>query len=258
MSVRHDTASRPHADGPSGSGAGVGKGAAEGRPSRKRQAIRDAAVTVFLRRGYLGTSVEQIASVAGVSKQTVYNQFSDEQTLFTESIRATIEPIHESLGRLINSTDGADSTAGEGFEEEITGIARRLILGVARPEVVQLRRIVISEVDRFPEPARNWYEQGPARSIRTLAARFTTFAEQGLLRADDITVVASGVNPAGPKTGTHATLRGTSPTQKEPPSHPATVEEHDLTPGGEVTYVMTGPAATSPAAGGGSEAEVPI
>jgi uncharacterized protein YndB with AHSA1/START domain len=27
-----------------------------------------------------------------------------------------------------------------------------------------------------------------------------------------------------------------------PPSYPATVEEHDLTPGGEVTYFMTGPA----------------
>jgi uncharacterized protein YndB with AHSA1/START domain len=27
-----------------------------------------------------------------------------------------------------------------------------------------------------------------------------------------------------------------------PPSHPATVEAHDLTPGGEVTYFMTGPA----------------
>lgn len=26
-----------------------------------------------------------------------------------------------------------------------------------------------------------------------------------------------------------------------PPSHPATVEEHDLTPGGAVTYFMTGP-----------------
>ena len=26
-----------------------------------------------------------------------------------------------------------------------------------------------------------------------------------------------------------------------PPSHPATVERHDLTPGGEVTYFMTGP-----------------
>lgn len=26
-----------------------------------------------------------------------------------------------------------------------------------------------------------------------------------------------------------------------PPAYPATVEDHDLTPGGEVTYVMTGP-----------------
>jgi uncharacterized protein YndB with AHSA1/START domain len=26
-----------------------------------------------------------------------------------------------------------------------------------------------------------------------------------------------------------------------PPSHPATVERHDLTPGGDVTYCMTGP-----------------
>ena len=26
-----------------------------------------------------------------------------------------------------------------------------------------------------------------------------------------------------------------------PPSHPATFEQHDLTPGGEVTYFMTGP-----------------
>jgi uncharacterized protein YndB with AHSA1/START domain len=26
-----------------------------------------------------------------------------------------------------------------------------------------------------------------------------------------------------------------------PPSHPATVEEHELTPGGDVTYFMTGP-----------------
>jgi uncharacterized protein YndB with AHSA1/START domain len=26
-----------------------------------------------------------------------------------------------------------------------------------------------------------------------------------------------------------------------PPTHPATFEKHDLTPGGEVTYVMTGP-----------------
>jgi uncharacterized protein YndB with AHSA1/START domain len=31
-----------------------------------------------------------------------------------------------------------------------------------------------------------------------------------------------------------------------PPTYPATVEEHDLTPGGEVTYYMTGPAGEKP------------
>lgn len=31
-----------------------------------------------------------------------------------------------------------------------------------------------------------------------------------------------------------------------PPSYPATMEEHDLTPGGEVTYFMTGPEGDRP------------
>ena len=31
-----------------------------------------------------------------------------------------------------------------------------------------------------------------------------------------------------------------------PPSYPATVEKHDLTPGGDVTYVMTGPDGDQP------------
>ena len=35
-----------------------------------------------------------------------------------------------------------------------------------------------------------------------------------------------------------------------PPTHPATVEKHGLSAGGEVTYVMTGPGASSRAAGG--------
>jgi len=46
----------------------------ERRSTRKRRAILDAATTVFLRNGYLGTSMDEIASLAGVSKQTVYKR----------------------------------------------------------------------------------------------------------------------------------------------------------------------------------------
>src|SRR5436309_14254209 len=30
-----------------------------------------------------------------------------------------------------------------------------------------------------------------------------------------------------------------------PPTHPATIDEHDLTPGGEITFFMTGPEGVS-------------
>src|SRR5437870_1635054 len=46
--------------------------AEEGRSIRKRRAIVEAAEEVFLSNGYVGTSMDEIAARASVSKQTVY------------------------------------------------------------------------------------------------------------------------------------------------------------------------------------------
>ena len=43
-----------------------------GRSARKRQAIVEAATALFLEHGYQGTSMDDIAALAAVSKQTVY------------------------------------------------------------------------------------------------------------------------------------------------------------------------------------------
>ena len=59
---------------------------AEPRTSRKRRAILQAATTVFLRKGYVGTSMDEIAALATVSKQTVYKHFADKETLFSELV----------------------------------------------------------------------------------------------------------------------------------------------------------------------------
>src|SRR5258708_3987725 len=53
-----------------------------GRSARKRQAIIEAATTLFLEQGYQGTSMDDIAAVAAVSKQTVYKNLADKQPLF--------------------------------------------------------------------------------------------------------------------------------------------------------------------------------
>ena len=60
------------------------------RSTRKRKAILDAATTVFLRKGYLGTSMDEIAALAAVSKQTVYKQFADKERLFSEIVTSTV------------------------------------------------------------------------------------------------------------------------------------------------------------------------
>ncbi len=51
--------------------------------TRKRKAIVGAATTTFLHKGYLGTSMDEIAALAGVSKQTVYKHFADKERCAT-------------------------------------------------------------------------------------------------------------------------------------------------------------------------------
>ena len=51
-------------------------------PSAKRQVIVRAATQVFLESGYGTASMDTIAAVAGVSKQTVYSHFGAKDALF--------------------------------------------------------------------------------------------------------------------------------------------------------------------------------
>ena len=49
---------------------------------RKFDQVLEGARTVFLRDGYSGASVDDIATEAGVSKATLYSYFPDKQILF--------------------------------------------------------------------------------------------------------------------------------------------------------------------------------
>jgi TetR/AcrR family transcriptional repressor of mexJK operon len=157
--------------------------------ARKRRAILDAATTLFLREGYLATSMDQIAAAASVSKQTVYKQFADKRSLFREIVTGTVaeisDPVAEQVFSLRDSTDP---------EADLRGLARALLAQVLQPCMMQLRRLVIGEAGRFPELGRLFYDSGPGRTIDALAAVFETFTTRGTLRLQDPRMAAEQFN----------------------------------------------------------------
>ena len=161
----------------------------ETRSARKRRAILEAATTVFLRSGYLGTSMDEIAALARVSKQTVYKHFADKESLFiaivTAAVDAAGDPVHDEASALADSDDVA---------ADLKALARDQLGKVMQPHLMQLRRLVIGEAGRFPELGRAFYEHGAGRTIATLTAAFERLTERGLLRAPDAQLAAAHFN----------------------------------------------------------------
>jgi TetR/AcrR family transcriptional regulator, mexJK operon transcriptional repressor len=161
----------------------------EGRSARKRRAILEAATTAFLRNGYRGTSMDEIAALAGVSKQTVYKHFADKERLFSEIVIGTVNEASDQVhAEVLNLEESGD------LEADLRGLARRELALVMQPRVLQLRRLVIGEAGRFPELGRTFYERGPGRTIAALAEAFQRLAAQGKLQLDDPSLAAAHFN----------------------------------------------------------------
>lgn len=73
----------------------------------KRKQILDAAVELFQRNGYHGTSVDAIASALGMSKQFVYYQFKDKAAILNGVCTAGAELTLSAIADSDSSTESA-------------------------------------------------------------------------------------------------------------------------------------------------------
>src|ERR1700690_3885441 len=99
------------------------------RQARKRAAILEAAQQVFFANGFVGTSMDQVAARAAVSKQTVYKHFSDKEGLFREVVTNIVRVGDGGIAADFLST-------GEGsIERRLRSFARSFLKGVMQPDV---------------------------------------------------------------------------------------------------------------------------
>jgi TetR/AcrR family transcriptional repressor of mexJK operon len=145
----------------------------------KDEAILEAASALFTERGY-GVSIDEIASAAGVSKQTIYARYDCKHDLLAAVIHRTAEDLVSPL------SIGASSP-----EEALMKFGERFIEVVFSPAKVAMQRLIIAEAAQFPDLARAYYESGPQVVRDKLAAYIERAAASGKLEASDAALAAS-------------------------------------------------------------------
>jgi AcrR family transcriptional regulator len=138
-------------------------------PERRRPLVLDAAMEVFLERGFEGASMDAIAHAAGVSKPVVYDCFASKDDLFKalfqrEEARVTAE-IRASLPQ--GAPDGPEAALAEGMTAYLRAVAaapesyRVILLGEGGMNASVAKRIRAGrerQVEAAAEATRSWLD----------------------------------------------------------------------------------------------------
>lgn len=153
--------------------------ASRGRPKdpAKRQAILDAAKHLFLSHGFTGTSMDAVATEAGVSKLTVYSHFSDKETLFCAAIEA----------KCCSQMPVMMFTLEEGMPvaEMLQKIGEAFLEMVYHEDSLKLMRLISAMGAQDQTMANLFYEAGPMRTRNEMIRFLNRARELGQLQVTD-------------------------------------------------------------------------
>jgi TetR/AcrR family transcriptional regulator of autoinduction and epiphytic fitness len=143
---------------------------------RKRAAILDAAVAEFRHSGYETTSMDRIATRAGVSKRTVYNHFPSKEALFAQ----ILERLWES------SMDGLDLAyrGDRPLRPQLLELVQQKLRLLQDENFIDLARVAIAAAIHSPERAQDMVERMGSRE-EGLTVWIRAAAADGRVRTDD-------------------------------------------------------------------------
>jgi len=147
---------------------------------RTRRAVLDAATRLFIERGYVATTVADVAAAAGVALDTIYAAVGRKPTLFRLLIETAISGAETPISAEERDYVAAiRAEAGAGRKLELYAQAMRAIHGRLAP----LLRVLQAAAPADPELAAVWTEiaERRARNMRLLV---TDLAATGSLRQD--------------------------------------------------------------------------
>lgn len=160
--------------------AGLGTPAISRREARRRdrrEAIIQVARCSFLEKGYAATTMSEIAAKLGGSKGTLWSYFPCKDDLFAAVMRHATEDYHAGLTQMLDAPGELVPT----LHRFATDLLRR----VTSPDTIRLRRLVITEAERFPQMSAIFFEIAPKHTRALLADYLAGAMARGQLRRAD-------------------------------------------------------------------------
>ena len=147
---------------------------AEARPDE----VLDAALVLFIERGFAATRVEDIATQAGLSKGAVYLYFPSKEAILEGLVKRAVLPVANSaLGVIQNYT---------GDPRPVIATALKLVAGrLSDPKLIAIPRLLIREMINFPELAEMYRREVIDRVVPAIETLVRNGMRDGYFRPLD-------------------------------------------------------------------------
>ncbi|GAA2124243.1 TetR/AcrR family transcriptional regulator [Glycomyces algeriensis] len=149
-------------------------------PGRTGADLVATAREVFLEHGYGGTTMDEVAARAQISKASLYREHQNKDALFAAVVRAWADAGRDAMRPHLERL-----AACRDVREGLVELAGTMRAGVLSPAVLNMRRLVTSEARRLPDVAADYLEHSWERNIRALAETLAALGDRGLLRLPD-------------------------------------------------------------------------
>jgi AcrR family transcriptional regulator len=146
----------------------------EDRPAE----IVDAAIDVFVEKGFAATTLTEVAKRAGVVKGTLYIYFNNKEDLFRAAARQAITSNLDAIEQTAANFNGS-------LSELVPMLLQRAAGRMGDSRIPAIVRMVLSESRAFPDLARIWHDEVVARVLGLLTKLVTDAQARGEIRAGD-------------------------------------------------------------------------
>ena len=157
------------------------------RAQQTREQLRAAAHRLFLRQGYMATSIDAILAEAGISsKETLYRHYANKEALLVDVLsHLTMEQpgFSEKLAALPKAHDLPS------LSQALTQLSREILSMMCQPGYLPLVRMIIAEAPRFPQLGTLFFSTVTQRGLAIITALLQAAREQQIIADMDFDAV---------------------------------------------------------------------